>query len=357
MRSRHLVPIIGLMTFIATGCDAPQAASRPETLVRVQTVALADYVETLSLTGAVHARAETAVAFLVSGQLVELAVDVGTAVKTGDMLARLAPKEQQADVDSAHASLGAAQAQLVQAEAAFKRQSKLWNQGFITRTAYDDARTSLETATNARNAAQAQLKAAEEGLADTVLRAKADGIIASRMAQAGEIVQAGAPVFVLAENGPRNAVFNVHEAAFVGRGADLPIEVSLVSSPQVKVPGRLVSVSPALDPRTGTVEVKVALEAPASQFPLGATVIGAIGSAVHESVELGANALWWDDGHPAVWLVREDSTVAIVPVEVLSYKTGTVVICGGLESGQRVVVEGTKLLTPGQLVEVIEGGE
>ena len=60
---------------------------------------------------------------------------------------------------------------------------------------------------------------------------------------------------------------------------------------------------------------------------------------------------------PAVWVVEPKSrTVSLKPVAVDSYQTGTVVVKAGLQPGERVVVDGGKLLSLGQSVTYDETG-
>lgn len=339
---------------LLSACQSASQGERSPPLVRVETVAAVDHQEQLLLTGAVEAKAETPQAFRVGGQLTVIAVDVGARVKAGDLLAKLAPEEQQADVDAARAALTASQSQLAQAKATLDRQNALWTQGLTTRSSLDGAQAAFDTATSATASATAQLQTAEEALGYTELRASADGQITRRLFEAGEVAPAGSPVLILAEDGPRNAVFNLPESALIDRSPDQAVEVALVSNPEVKATGKVAEIAPALDPQTGTIEVKVAIDAPA-EMVLGAPVIGTTGSLPHKRVILPWSALWSSDGKAAVWVVGADSSVAIAPVEVAEYATGSVVIAGGLSDGQVVVTEGGKLLTPGQRVETVAG--
>jgi multidrug efflux pump subunit AcrA (membrane-fusion protein) len=58
-------------------------------------------------------------------------------------------------------------------------------------------------------------------------------------------------------------------------------------------------------------------------------------------------------GQPAVWIVDQaDATVSLRPVEVANYETGKVIISAGLSPGSTVVVDGAKMLRPGQKVRI-----
>lgn len=351
LRSSIALASAGLVAVGVAGCQpSDNAVQRQATPVRVQSVALTAHFDSQVLTGSIKAKSETPQAFLIAGKLTEIDVDVGDHVKAGQVLARLAPGEQQADVEAAQAALDAAQSQVTQAQATMDRQQSLWDQGLTTRSAYDGARTALETAKNARDSAQAQLGTAQQGLDYTTLEASADGIITKRQFEPDEVVQAGTPVFVLAEDGPRVAVFQVQETAVAGRDTRQPVSVALVSDATRSVQGHITEVSPVLDAQTGTIETKVTLDETPGGFDLGTPVTVTLQSTADERVILPWSALWQENGQASVWIVDGDDKVSIVPITVESYGTGTVVVKDGLTTGQTVVVEGTKLLTPGQSV-------
>jgi multidrug efflux pump subunit AcrA (membrane-fusion protein) len=88
---------------------------------------------------------------------------------------------------------------------------------------------------------------------------------------------------------------------------------------------------------------------------LGAPVTGLGSSAPTKLMILPWTALSALDGKPAVWVVDEkDSTVNLRPVTLASYETGRVLISGGLVKGDTVVIDGSKMLRPGQVVDVIK---
>lgn len=326
-------------------------AQTPVPLVDVVKVEILPHATRQTLTGTVEARAQTPAAFLISGRVESLNVSVGDRVSKGQLLASMSKTEQLAEVAAAQAGVTVARSRLGQAKASLDRQSSLWEQGLTTRSAFDSANTAWETAASAAESADAQLKLAEEALRYTSLAASADGVIIRRMVEADEIVQAGSPIYLIAEDGPLNVVVNVQETAVAGLGSDQSISVSLVSAPDAKVTGKIAEVAPALD-ATGTVPVKVAIDA---KLPLGAAVTVEFAQAPAERVILPAQALGQSHSSPIVWLVSEDMTVQQTAVKVDSYETGKVIIEQGLKTGDVVVVAGSQFLTPGQRIEIQRG--
>jgi len=194
-RLKHLFAALLLVAPLAACNDHSTAPVERAAFVRTEVVVPRDTQATLTLTGDVQARFPADLSFRVSGRVIARLVDVGAHVKAGEVLARLDPAEQQADVDAASAGLAAAQAQLRVAQATFDRQSSLISSGFTTSTAYDQAKEGLRTAEGALEAAKAQLGTAKDALSYTELHAESDGVITARELEVGQVVQSAQPVF------------------------------------------------------------------------------------------------------------------------------------------------------------------
>ena len=337
-----------------SGCQKQQATARKlPVMVTTQTVALADYAPRTSLTGVIAARTLSNLSFRVGGRVAERLVDIGQHVDQGTVLARIDPQEQESDLRSAQADLDAAQAQLTQAAAAFQRQKTLLAQGFTTRRDFDSADQALKVAQGSVEAAQSALANARENLSYTELKAGAAGVITARQVEAGQVVQAAQTVFTIAEDGDRDAVFNVHET-LVARTPSAPaVTITLLSDPQIRATGQVREISPAVDPASGSIRVKVAIPDTPAGMPLGAAVIGTIGAKPVKAILLPWQALTSSAGKPAVWIVDPASkAVTTAPIEVLAFDSGVVVVDKGLQEGQSVVTAGGQLLSPGQTIEV-----
>ncbi len=345
-----------LAALLMSAVAAPALADGMARPVRIAPVHFEEREQTITITGEVVARVETDLSFRVGGRITGWFVDVGDAVKDGQVLARLDPEEQKADVEAAEAGVRAAEAQLRLARANFDRQRSLLNDGISTRRDYDDAETALRTAESAREAAIAQRDTAKEVLSYTELRAPADGIVTARLAESGQVVQAAQTMFTIADNGPRDAVFNVYESLFFAQPAKDGVIITLLSDEKVRTTGHVREVSPTIDTQTGTVRVKVAMDRTPPEMTLGASVVGVGALAPRRVAVVPWQALSGVDGKPALWVVdKADSTVSLRPVEVLSFETGTALVSGGIEEGETYVADGTKLLRPGQSVTVSEG--
>jgi RND family efflux transporter MFP subunit len=333
-------------------CSDGSAALPPRAaFVRTQVVQPQERRPSITLTGEVQARFSADVSFRVSGRVIERLVDVGAHVNAGDVLARLDPAEQQADLDAANASVAAVESQLRVARATFDRQTYLISSGFTTRVAYDQAQERLRTAEGEFELARAQLGRAKDALGDTELRAGAAGVITARSLEIGQVVQAAQSVFTLAQDGERDAVFDVPESIFFGDVESPQVALMLVSDPDVVANSYVREVSPVINPKSSTVRVKAAIENPPPAMTLGSAVAGTAKMKLAAQIALPWTALMAVGPKPAVWIVDASTrTASLRPVTIVGHEAGALLINGGLKPGERVVVDGGKLLSSGQLV-------
>jgi RND family efflux transporter MFP subunit len=341
-----------LVATAVSGCtDHAAAPTVRAAFVRTEIVQPRDRQASVTLTGEIQARFRADLSFRVSGRVLARYVDVGARVQAGEVLALLDPAEQQADVDAATAAVLAAESQLRVAKATFERQTALIASGFTTRTVYDQAQEGLRTTEGVLEAAKAQLGTSKDALGYTALRAEAAGVITARNVEAGQVVQAAQPVFSLAQDGERDAVFDVYESIFFGDLDGGRISLALVSDPGVKATGYVREVSPAIDAKSSTIRVKVAIQGPSAAMTLGSAVVGTVKAKAQQQIALPWSALMAAGSKPAVWTVDPATkAAALKPVTIGGYEAREVLIKAGLKPGERVVIDGGKLLSVGQAV-------
>lgn len=335
------------------GCRNDPAPQAPLTRVKAVTAEIVDYTPSITLTGVVAARVQTDLSFRISGKITERLVNVGDHVAAGQLLARLDPDEQNAELASAKAGLASGEALLRQLTAAFERQKELLTRGNTTRRDHDQAEAALRSAQAQLDQARADLQQAQDQLSYTELRADAPGIITARNAEAGQVVAQAQPVYTLAHDGPRDATVNVHEWALNNVTTDTGLAISLLSDPSVTTLGDVRSISPAVNPSTETVTVKVALRETPHAMALGALVNGSAPMKTQKVVLLPWGALFEIDGKPAVWVIDPKSnSVSLKPIAISRYTKDRIAVSDGLQSGEIVVSAGVQMLRPRQTVEI-----
>ena len=340
-----------LIAATVAGCSEPAPSSPQVRPVRTVTVEQRAEGETVSLTGHVRARDQGSLAFRIDGRLIERPVNVGDVLQAGQVVARLDPQNQENMLRSAQASLAAAEAVLTEKRQAFWRQQELLRAGWTPRARFDDAQAALQTSEAQVTSAQAQLRIAQDHLGYTVLRADAAGSITATGAEGGEVVRAGQMIVQLAQEGGRDAVFDVPEVLIRTAPRDPVVQITLGDDPRITATGRVREVAPQADPATRTFQVKVGITDPPEAMRLGSTVTGRIQLSAPAGVQLPASALTEANGRPAVWVFDPASqSVALRSVDVARYDPASVVISQGLEAGDVVVTAGSHVLRPGQKI-------
>lgn len=171
--------------------EAP-AASTPAALEFLQSdvvrVEPGELRQNLSLSGSLRAVNQASVKARVGGEVREVLVREGEAVKAGQVLARMDTSEYQARVDQARGALLAARGQLNIAAQARDNNKALVAKGFISKNAFDNAQSQYDIAQANVDSARGALAVAQKSLDDTVIRAPISGLVSSRTVQPGEKV-------------------------------------------------------------------------------------------------------------------------------------------------------------------------
>lgn len=358
MRQALLLTIV-LVTL--AGCGRNEVAPEPVRSVRTLTVADDSAGTVHEYAAEVRARTESRLGFRIGGKIVRRNVDLGSAVKAGDVLAQLDPQDMRLGRDAAQASLGAARANLEQTQADFKRFKELRDQGFISSAELERRQTALNTAQAQFDQARAQSNVQGNQAAYTALVADAAGVITGVEAEPGMVVAAGTPVIRLAHDGPRDVVFAVPEdrVALVKRLSTEPGHFSVrLWGDGSTLPATVREIAAAADPVTRTFTVKADIGVTrANGVRLGQTATVLVTTPRSTGVtKLPLSALKQEQGGTVVWVVdRATMTVAPQKVTVSGVDGNEAVIADGLQAGQVVVTAGVHVLNPGQKVKFYAG--
>lgn len=359
---RSLTLIVLLAGAVLAGCSKPEPVAEPVRAVRTLVVTSDQAGATHEYAAEIRARTESRLGFRVGGKIVRRQVDLGDAVKAGQVLAQLDPQDLRLGQDAARASLRAAQAQLNQTAADHARFKELRDQGFISSAELERRATALASAQAQLDQARAQASVQGHQAGYAALVADASGVITGVDAEPGMVVSAGAPVVRLAHDGPRDVVFAVPEdkveaiRAMASAGAGRFI-VRLWGATGAPLPVTIREISASADTATRTFLVKADLGAAAStQVRLGqtATLVAEMPKASGVT-RLPLSALKEEGGRTVVWVVDEKrGTVQPQPVQLAGAEGNDVVVTQGLVPGQRIVTAGVHVLSPGQKVKLYE---
>lgn len=348
----RLLLLLGALALTACGSDdATEAPARPALVVQP-----APASEVLSVyAGEVRARHEPALAFRIGGKITRVQVDVGQAVKKGQALAELDASDVALQLEASRAALASAESDYSLARSELERYQSLLDRQLVSRSLYDARVSALQAAEARVRQARAQARVSDNQAGYAVLRAPADGVIAQRLADAGQVVAAGQTVFMLAENGDREVLISVPEQSAADFSPGRALAVELWSAPGKRLPATLREISPAADAQARTFAARVSFEAGDARAEVGqsARVYALQDGPATLSVPL--SALTQKDHGPALWVVDPaTSTVRLTPVETGAFGESLVPVVSGLEPGQWVVAAGVHLLLEGQRIKPID---
>jgi len=261
--------------------------------------------------------------------------------------------------DYAHAeaaqagAVAAARARLVQAAADEARYRDLVGSGAVSRSQYDQAKAAADSDRDLLDAAQAQLKEAQDARRYSLLIADADGVVVETLAEPGQYVGAGQVVMRLAHAGPREAAVNLPETLRPAVGSTA--EAALFGAAD-RSPARLRQLSDAADPQTRTFEARYVLGGAAASAPLGATVTVYLAKSAPEGLAVPLAAIDDEGRGPGVWAIdRRTLFVSFRPVAIVRLEAERAILAAGVAPSELIVAAGGHFLREGERVRL--GGE
>lgn len=210
-----------------------------------------------------------------TGTLLSLSVGEGSRVRAGQAVGQIDLAELGNRVAERAAAVESARAQHAQAERVHANNQRLADQQFISPTALDASRSTLEAAKAGLDAAQAQLAIARQGLREGALVAPIAGLVAKRHAVPGEKLAMEQPVLTIVDLAALELAGSVgtHEVALLSPGLPLQLRVEGVDEP---VEGRLERIAPAAEAGTRSIGVTVAVANPKERLRAGQYAVASV---------------------------------------------------------------------------------
>jgi len=323
------------MCLIGCGKKHEPAPSAGETLppaaVRVQKIDTVKQPAVEEVVGTVQPKLQAVIEAKITGRIKRLPVTLGQSVKQGDMLAELATQEVQARLDQASAAFR-------QAELEFNRTSNLRKQSAATQAEYDTVQARY-------NVAKGALAEAEALSGYTQIVAPFDGVIARKLADEGDLAMPGKPLLELEGRAGLRLVADVPTllAGHVLPEARLLVRVDTIAD---SITGTVAEISPAADPASRTVRVKLDLPETAN---LRSGQFGRLAVPLSEAAFLFVppTALV-RRGQLEILFVAAEGKAQMRLVRTGKQTSQGVEILAGLMPGEAVVIEGAANLRDGQ---------
>ncbi|OBQ82984.1 hypothetical protein A9K71_25745 [Mesorhizobium sp. WSM3873] len=361
LRKRHLllaallVALAAVAALKAYGRATPEPAAQTPAPAATLTVSVEKVVpqtvtSSVSATGTVAAWQEATIGAEESGlRLTEVLVAEGDHVKAGDVVARLDDLLLKAQLAEQKAAVEQAQATLDSALSAAARANKLLASNVVSVETAEDKATAVKTGKAGVDQAQAAAERLQAQLDRTTIRAPFDGIVSSKPAVTGSIVQAGTELMKIVRDGRLEVGVLVPEKVLTAISAGQP--ANIVDASGRAFSGSVSQVAETVNATTRLATVYVAVGEGSGLKP-GMFARVTIETAASRQLTVAERALVWHAGKPTVLVVGDDGKVTERPIVTGTRQNGRVAIENGLAEGDRVVVAGAGFLNDGNLVRV-----
>jgi multidrug efflux system membrane fusion protein len=346
-----VLPLVALVGGCKGEAGTEKQAVRP---VKVAVVEAGAGARTLTYSGVVRPRIESAVGFRVAGKIVERSVNIGDRIEVGQAIARLDEADLTLAENSAKAAVASAKSRRDVANDNLERAKVLLPKAIISQAAYDTRRNELDAAAAALESAEAQLRQAANAVGYATLKADKAGIVTAVTGEPGQVISAGQAVITLADAGETEIAIAVPESDSGRLAVGQNAKVTLWAGPQVSTPGRIREIGGQADAASRTYAVRIAVNGPPKSMRLGMTATVAMRLDEEAApVVVPLAALTEDGGNPVVFVVdREAKSVRKTAVEIARVTSDGVQVSGGLQSGDMVVTAGVQFLRDGMRVRL-----
>lgn len=312
----------------------------------------------LTAIGSVAAFATVAVKSRVDGQIFQAEFTEGQMVRKGDKLFQIDPRPFQVQLRQAQANLARDRAQAEKMAGDLARYGKLAGKGFASQQKYDEARAAHAAMMATLKSGAAAIEAARLQLDYSAIRSPIDGRTGSILVNPGNLVKANdtTPLVVIAQLRPIHVSFSVPERhlarlkALMAAG-EAAVAVRIPGDSSAPRRGRLVFINNAVDTATGTILLKAQFENEDDALTPGQFVNVALTLRERpNALVVPSQAVQDGQNGQFVFVVSEDSTAEMRPVELDDIVGERTVIRKGLVAGERVVLDGQLQLRPGSKV-------
>lgn len=341
----------------AKAANGTQAAATAKAALSVQVTqaAAVRWPTTLTLNGSIYPWQEALVSAEIGGlRIREVLADVGSQVKKGQTLVVLADDTVQADLRKQQATVEKDKAALAEAQSNAERAREIKDSGALSSQKINEYLIAEQTAKANLALSQAELENQKIRLQQTRVVAPDDGVIASRSANLGNVVSAGAELFRLVRQGRIEWRGEVNANQQMALHAGQTVKLGLPAGKSVQ--GRVRLISPTVDSNTRNALVYV--DIPKDSAKPGMYVQGQVDVGVQNGLAVPLSAVVYRDGFAYVFAMAGQPTSGMVKVSQRKVATGRtqgdlIELLGGIDAGTALVLSGGAFLNDGDMVNVL----
>lgn len=370
-RSLFILSVL-LLSLTLLNCNPGGAGSdeRAAVPVEVSTAELGEVRQTLVYNGDIKAEVEVKVFAKIPDRIEEFYADAGDRVKKGQRIAKVLSTTIEQGVLQAKAGMTAAKAQEANQKVEYDRAKRLHNENAMSQQQFDAIQTQYEAIAAQAQQAEAAFNTAQSQLQDATVEAPITGIIGKRYYEAGDMATPAVPVVTVVQMDRVKIVFEATEQD-LGRlaiGQDAVVRVR--SYPDDKFEGRVIKISPVLDPMTRLASIEVLIDNPDHRLKPGmyaeieiTTGIISETIVVPRYAVMEATSLVSENGRDRVvknyfiYVVGDSSQAEQRQLKVDYVNHQNIAVRSGIIVGEKLVVSGQNNLRDGVPVFIAENEE
>ena len=351
------------------GQQQQQQAPQSPPQVGVVTVAPEAVTLTTTLPGRTSAYETSDVRPQVNGLVLARLFREGDVVRKGQALYRIDPQPYQAQVASARAALARARAAIASSAALQRRYGDLVKINAIAKQDYENAVTSAQQAQADVAAQQAALRTAQIDLARTTIRAPISGRIGRSVVTTGALVTAGQadalttiqrldPIYVDVTQSSAD-LLRLRQQIAAGTlsrgGGAAKVRLRLEDGSVYPMEGEMQFADVTVDPATGSQTIRAVFANPKGLLLPGMYARAELVEGTQaQAMVVPQQAVSRDErGNPTVMVVGKDGKLQPRPITAPRTIGDKWLVTGGLQPGDKVVVEGNMMLRPGTPVKPV----
>ncbi len=333
----------------------PVSAQSPEIPVETEVVGVQPIIQRIELNGTVTSPHISQISTAVAGLVETVHFDSGAFVHKGQVLLELDADVERAQLEREQSQVSRGKIELADAERRLKIAKRLAKRAFGPKNAVEDREAEILTDRAALKSLEAQERRQAIIVERHTLKAPFDGAISRRMAEVGEWVQLGTPVFELvAINGLRVDV-PVPQRYFAIADKSTDIRIYFDAIGEEPIAARIEATIPVSDPNARTFTLRVVPHSENLKITPGMSARVVLNlNTTERGIVISRDALIrHPDGRITVWVLEKKSDKLIVTerkIEIGLSFDGLVHVRSGLKKGEHVVVRGNEALREGQSV-------
>src|SRR5262249_10981950 len=349
----------------AIGCREAAAPVPAPIEVLVTNVGQQDVPVTTEWVGTTDGYINAQIRAKVQGYLLKQEYRDGSAVKAGQLLYQLDPRQYQADFDKALGDLAQAKAILVRSQENEVKYRPLVKEGAVSQREYDNTVQEVRANQAAVEAAQAAVEGAKLNLEWTKITSPIDGVAGITQAQIGNLISPTTLMTTVSKIDPIKVYFPIVEYEYLkfaegiehyqrtGDASHAPtLELMLTDGTLYPHKGKASAVNRQVQVETGAIQIEALFDNPDNLLRPGEFArVRAVIENLKGALVVPQRAVEEVQGNYQIAVVGPDDTVEIRTVKVGPRYEESWVITDGLKPGERVVAEGLQKVRPGAKVQ------